>query len=227
MTPLFLSWLGNLKSLISWEFFWSYPTKNLKIQKLSFTFLETIPAWQKPSRFINSYLRCRWFKNSEIWLAESLLDLTKLSAFKTLTKLKAFKSTFILLQSISECKKSGRWTKFFLRYSSFKNLKTWLAVSISCLSWIYIYMPKIKLIHQILLEIYLTQEFCNFILTGWDQLLDSELIATNKKGKTNEWLMRTILNWQTNKQTDSQNLKTLENCSSVNMSLLEYPRLFL
>ena len=124
-------------------------------------------ASQKSSRFINSYLRYSWFQNSAIWFSEGLF---------ARTKIKNFKPTFIVLQSISTWRKWHWLTLLLLRYNWFKNLKIWLVnskfdnvqlkiykTSFRILQSIYNCLSKIMLILKLLPEIQLTQEFCNLV----------------------------------------------------------------
>ena len=94
----------------------SHPTE---IYIPPFRFLESISTCWKPVRFICSYLRYIWFKNSSIWWTENIFDLTQL---------KIFKSPFIFLQYLN-IQKSSWLTKSLLRHSRLKNIQIRLAES--------------------------------------------------------------------------------------------------
>ena len=66
------------------------------------------------------YLRHSWNKNYPIWLTKSIFDLS-------LTKI--FKSSYILLQSTSACKKLCWLIWLLLRYSWLRSPEIWLAES--------------------------------------------------------------------------------------------------
>ena len=109
---------------------------------ITIIFLESLLLCKISGWLTPLFLRYKYLKKSVIWLVECIFDPAQLNIFK---------SFFIFIQSVPDCKKPCRgksWKSLVKSISNYVRLKIY---QLSFVSWIYICIPKIKLTHQFFL----------------------------------------------------------------------------